>query len=495
MISSHSTVTLDGASLTPKAVARVARESCPVALAPEARERNEIAYRISLDLTKSNTPVYGLNTGVGSLRSIKIPPELQNDYQRRLLRSHAIGAGKPVPDSIVRAMLVVRANQLAAGGAGVHPALLDSLVEVLNKNLVPEIRELGSLGTGDLTSLAEVGLALLGERPFRNGKRNSSTPLGPRDGLMLMSSNAHAIGESALCAVDLNQLTSSLEACAAISFEAARANSKALDERVHAARPYPGQIAAAAHLRALLEGYVPKSFRLQDSYAFRCLPQVQGALRDALSHLASILQIELNSASENALLVDGEALTTGNFHAVQLSSTLDHVRNTASQAASLSAARTSALMSPEITGLNPFLAEEPGPDSGLMALEYTANSAVGELRILAAPAAAHSAAFISHGVENHASLASLSARKTTRAVHLLSVVAATELVTAVRAIRMRGEPPVGRGAREAFEISASILSPDIADRYLTGDLDNAINLVLKGEFLPNISTTQGVEAS
>lgn len=473
----RSIVTLDGASLTPENVAGIVRDGLGVALSPEARGRSEEAHEFNLKLLESGIPVYGMNTGVGSLRSVEIPSELREDYQRRLLRSHALGAGEPVPDGIVRAMIAVRANQLAAGGAGVRPDLIEALVDVLNEGSVPEVRELGSLGTGDLTSLAEVGLTLLGERPFRDGRRRPYVSLGPRDGLMLMSSNAHAIGEAALCAVDLARLANSLEACAAISFEAARANSKAIDERVHAARPHPGQAAAASHLRDLLDGYAPESFRIQDSYAFRCLPQVQGVLRGALSYLRSVLEVELNAASENALLADGEAITTGNFHAVQLSAVLDHVRNTVSQVASLSAARVSALMSPENTGLTPFLAENPGPDSGVMALEYTTNSAVGELRLLAA----HSAAFVSQGIENHASLATLSARQTTRAVHLLSVVAGTELVAAARAVRMRGEPPAGSGTRKAFEVAASLLSSEMVDRYLTEDLDKATELVLKEE--------------
>lgn len=479
MTGPRTVVVLDGNSLSPETVAGIVRDGLRVTLSPEARSRNERAYELNLKLLESGAPVYGMNTGVGSLRSVEIPPELRDDYQRRLLRSHALGAGEPVSAEIVRAMIAVRANQLATGGAGVHPDLLEALADVLNEGSIPEIRELGSLGTGDLTSLAEVGMTLIGERPFRDDRRRSPVLLGPRDGIMLMSSNAHAIGEAALCAVDLRRLTGSLEACATISFEAARANTKALDERVHAARPHPGQIAAAAHLRALLDGYAPDSFRIQDSYAFRCLPQVQGVLRDALSHLEGVLEVELNAASENALMVDGDALTTGNFHAVQLAAVLDYVRNAISQVASLSAARVSALMSPEITGLTPFLAKNPGPDSGVMALEYTANSAVGELRLLAAPAATHSAAFISQGIENHASLASLAARQTTRAVHLLSVVAGTELVTAVRAIQMRGVPPAGRGAGEAFEVATRLLSPDTADRYLTEDLDAATGLVLK----------------
>jgi histidine ammonia-lyase len=475
-------VILDGESLGVGEILRVARLGCRVDLSPAARKRNAEAYRAAVRLRESGERVYGMSTGVGSLRSVEIAPELGEEHQRRLLRSHALGAGEQVAPDVVRAMLAVRANQLAAGGAGVHPELLEALLAALNEGRVPEVRELGSLGTADITSLAEVGLALLGERPFRDGSRVEAAPrLGPRDGLVLMSSNAHAIGEAALCVADLRRLSGVSESCGAVAFEAARANPDALDPRVHEARPYPGQVAVAAHLRELLAGYTPEHLRIQDSYAFRCLPQVAGLLRDVLDHLESVVEVEINSASVNALLVDGDALTTGNFHAAPLAAALDDARNVLAQVASLSAARLTALMDPEVTGLTPFLAEHPGPDSGLMGLEYTVNSAVGELRLLATPAAAQSAVFISQGVENHGSFAALAARQTARAARLLAVVVAAELVAAVRAGRMSGELPAGRGVREFFDAAAGRLPEDLADRYLTADLDLATELVMSGD--------------
>ena len=457
----------------------MARDGSPVSLSAEGRKRNETAYRTTLKLLEGGAPVYGMNTGVGALKTVKIPPGLREDHQLRLLRSHAVGAGDEVSSEISRAMLAVRGNQILAGGAGVHPELLDALVDALNEGLAPGIRELGSLGTSDLTSLAEAGLALIGERPFADGRRRPRAPLGPRDGLMLMGSNAHAIGETALCSVDLSRLIQTSETCAAIAFEAVGANPTALDARVHAARPHPGQVAAAEHLRGLLGGYESPFQRLQDSYAFRCLPQVAGVLRDAHEHLERVLRVEMNSATENSLLFGDEALTTGNFHAAPLAVALDHVRNAISQAASLSAARLSALMNPETSGLSPFLAENPGPDSGLMTFEYTVNSAAGELRLLAAPAASQSAVFISQGVENHASFASLAARQTTRAVGLLASVVGAELVAAVRAFRMHGALPTGRGVKEAFDAAAARLPAAFHDRPLTEDLDTATGLVLR----------------
>lgn len=350
---------LDGETLIPEALAGVSRGGSLVELSAEGRRRNEATYRTTLKLLEGGDPVYGMNTGVGALKTVPIPPDLQEGHQRRLLRSHAVGTGDEVAPEIVRAMLAVRGNQIAAGGAGVHPELLDALVDALNAGLTPEIRELGSLGTSDLTSLAEAGLALIGERPFADGRRRSPVPLGPRDGLMLLGSNAHAIGEAALCCVDLSRLIQTSETCAAIAFEAVGANPTALDARVQAARPHPGQVAAAEHVRGLLEGYEPALLRLQDSYAFRCLPQVAGVLREAHDHLDRVLRVEMNSATENSLLFGDEALTTGNFHAAALAVALDHARNAISQAASLSAARLSALMNPEDQRPQPLPGREP----------------------------------------------------------------------------------------------------------------------------------------
>ena len=471
---------LDGRTLSPEQVARAARTPEPVSLGAEARARNEAGYRRTLELFDRGAEVYGLSTGVGALRKLRVDPQTLGDHQLRLLRSHAGGAGEGAPPEVGRALLLVRANQIAAGGAGVHPGLLDALVQALNDGAAPRVPEIGSLGTGDLTALAALGLAILGERPLAGAPAPAvRPPLGPRDGLMLMSSNAHTIAEAALCDADLGRLARAAEACAALSFDAASANLSALDERVHAARPPPGQVAVADRLRHLLEGYTPLAPRLQDSYAFRCLPQVHGVLRDAEAHLRAVVTVELNASAENPLLCDDGALANGNFHSAPLAMALDHVRNAIAQVASLSAARLSDLMLPDVTGLHPFLAAQPGPDSGLMILEYTANAAVGEVSSLATPTT--QSVFVSHGVENHASFAQLAARRTSRAIELLRTIVAAELVAATRAVRMRARPPSGLGALRLFE-TAAVLPADTADRPLSDDLEAAARLLREQEF-------------
>jgi histidine ammonia-lyase len=471
-------IVLDGQSLKPGAVVQIARQRQTVSLAPAARRRNEASHQATRALAAAGTPIYGLTTGVGALKTAALESGTFDDQQLRLLKSHAGGGGDRVSAEIGRATLAVRANQLARGGAGVEATLLDGLCDALNAGAAPTFRELGSVGTGDLGPLAEIGLGLLGERPLEGLTPLGAPALGPRDGLMLMSSNAHAVAEAALACADLIELLEASEAVGALSFEAARSETAALDPRVHQHRAHPGQVESAAHLRVLLDGYVAPGTRLQDSFGFRCLPQVQGAARDALRHLERVVEVELNAGAENALITEGVALANGNFHAAPLALALDFARNAVAQAASLGAARLADLLDPKVTGLTAFLAQRPGPDSGLMILEYTAHGAVGELKLLAQPAT--QSASLSLGIENHASFATLAARLATRAVKLWRLTAAAELLAAVRALRMRGTPAVGRGTRALFERAEAILSTDLSDRPLIDELDRAAELLRQG---------------
>lgn len=394
-------ILLDGHTLHPTAVARVAREQAPVKLAPEARKRNAAA-RDALDvLIAAGEPIYGVTTGVGALRDRSIDAAERAGYSRRLLRSHACGAGRPLSAELVRAAMVTRANQIGAGGAGVSAELLDALVATLNAGLTPFTRELGSLGTGDLTALADIGLALLGEGQMWRADRlvdaasaiadASIAPasLGPRDGLAFISSNAVSVGHAALIVADVHALLDAWLTVAALSFEAAAADPIALDPRIH----------AAAHR--------------------------------------------------------------------------------AGQSAALIAARVSALLDPSLTGLPPFLAERPGPESGALVVEYTAHAAAAEVRSLVTPVAAQTVS-VSRGVESHSSLAPIAARRAHEALDALRVLVATELVVAVRALRVARHEPVGAGSRPLFEAASRRLDPDLRDRPLHPDIEAARILIAEG---------------
>jgi histidine ammonia-lyase len=476
-------IVLDGATLTPRQVAAVARSGEEVELSERARARNASAREAIERRLARGGALYGATTGVGALRDQTITDDERERYQWNLLRSHAVSAGRPLPADLVRAGMVVRANQLGAGGAGVAPELLDGLVLALNAHVTPLTREFGSLGTGDLPALAEVALAILGEgQVWRDGEPVQAMPLvggvrlGLRDALGFMSSNAFAGGYAALLTVDGLQLHDDWLAVAALSFEALEADPVVLDARVQAASGAPGQAAVAARMRELLAGAALIPQRLdrlvQDPYPFRVLPQVDGVTNDALRALEQVVARDCNARPENALIEDGQALPNGNFHGAALGAALDALRSALAQSASLIAARVSALIDPRMTGLPPFLANDPGVDSGVMMLEYTAHSAAAEARSLATPMATQ-AAWASLGVESHASLAGTAARRTADAIEAMRPLVATELVVAARALRVTGRTPLGAGTHRLFEIAIRELPPGLEDRAFGRDVEAA----------------------
>jgi histidine ammonia-lyase len=488
-------VVLDGATLTPKKVGLIARYGALAELAPEAEARNDRARDSIAALLARGDHLYGVTTGVGALRAYRVPKAHRASYSLGLLRSHACGAGQPLPAHLVRAAMATRANQLGAGGAGVASELLRGLVEMLNVGLSPFTRELGSLGTGDLTNLADIALALLGEGQVWRGDDLidaatgladaglSPARLGPRDGLAFMSSNAVTIGRAALLVVDARRLLDAWLSVAALSFEAAAADPVVLDPRIHSWRHRPGQAAVAARMRELLEGVAqrtrdPGPLSIQDPYPFRAQPQVDGAVHDALLVLEETVGHELNFAGENALIVADEdiALPNGNPHAAPLANAIDGLRTALASSAALIAARVSTLLDSGLTGLPPFLARRPGPESGALVLEYTAHAAVAEVRSLVTPVAAQTVS-VSRGVESHSSLAPIAARRAQEALAALRVAVATELVVAVRALRLAGNEPLGAGSQALWQAASAQLDPDLGDRPLHPDVEVARRLI------------------
>jgi histidine ammonia-lyase len=480
-------IVIDGATLTPAAVDAVARRGRAVELAPAARERNLAARQAIAALLERGEALYGATTGVGALRDRVIGDAERERFQWNLLRSHAVSAGRPLAPELVRAGMVVRANQLGAGGAGTAPALLDALLTALNDGVTPLTRELGSLGTGDLPGLAEIALALLGEgQVWRDGElvdapvRAEPVELGLRDALGFMSSNAMTAGHAALLSVDARALHERWLEVAALSFEALDADPVVLDARVQAGRGARGQAAVAERMRELLAGapFDPRApdRLVQDPYPFRVLPQVDGVANDALRTLEDVLARELNARPENALIDEGRAFPTGNFHAAELGAALDGLRAAFAHSASLIAGRVSAILDPRMSGLTPFLAADPGPDSGHMMLEYTAHAAAAEARSLVSPMAAQSV-WASLGVESHASLAATAAARTAELIHAMSVLVATELVVAVRALRFAGRRPAGMGVRALFDAAAQALPADLEDRAFGHDVEAALKVL------------------
>lgn len=473
-----STVVVDGASLTCAAVTAVARREAHVAVGERAVTAARAAWQTGQDVA-ARQPVYGRNTGVGANHVVDLSEDDRAEHGIRLLRSHAAGTGPLLAPEVARAMLVVRLNQLGAGGSGVDPALLPVLADAINRGFTPPVPGYGAIGTGDLTALASTGLCLLGERAWQGG-----TGLPPRFGIRaaealgFINSSAATLGDAALACHDLAALLRATAAVAALSLLAVHGSAEPYAEAVHLARPHPGQQRVAATMRALLAAAAIKAARVQDPYGYRAFAQVHGPALDSIEHAAAVLEAELNGSAENPLIdVAGQAVWhNGNFHAAYVGLALDAIRAALFQTAALSVARLGTLMEPAFTGLNAFLAEDRA-SSGVMILEYVAHSAVADIRRFAAPAAL-GGAVLSRGVEEHAGFATQSARATSDTVAAYRAVLACELISATRALRLQGRVP-GGALRQAFDLADAALDRAAADRPLDGDL-TAAEAVLPG---------------
>jgi histidine ammonia-lyase len=473
------TIMLDGSALTPGQVSAVARDSAPVTIAAAGRAA-AAAAAVTAARVAARQPVYGRTTGVGANRDQLIIGDDVEHSGLRLMRSHAGGGGPLLSPELSRAMLVVRLNQLLAGGSGVDPGVLDVLAGGLNAGLWVPVPTVGAIGTGDLTALAGTALCLLGERDWVPA--TAAQPrfaLAPADAPAFMSSNAATIGEAAVAAYDLARLLAASTLIAALSHLATDGSAEPYAPAVHRRYHRDGQQAVAARLRALLGDQGRPAARIQDPYGYRALPQVHGAAVDAVTRAGQALADDLNAAGENPLTdAAGDAVWhNGNFHTAYLGLALDAVRAALFQTAALSAARLGTLVEPRFTGLAPFLADGPRPSSGVMILEYVAHAAVADIRRLAAPAALGSAV-LSRGVEEHAGFSTQSARATTDVVAAYRLVLACELVAAVRALRMRGIDPAPGPLADAHARAVTALPAGLLDRPLDEDLSIAQNLLL-----------------
>ncbi|MEU1201726.1 aromatic amino acid ammonia-lyase [Streptomyces sp. NPDC005813] len=474
-------VVLDGRGTGVEDVVRLADGTARPVPATDAMKRVEESWDAARQIAATGR-VYGRSTGVGANRNEDVPTEAAADHGLRLLRSHAGAIGDELPARQVRAMLAVRANQLLAGGAGLRPTVVTALCEALESGAYPAVNEFGSVGTGDIAALAQVGLALAGEHPWRGTGAPEAQPLDNNDALALISSNALTLGQSALALHELRALIEATQVVAALSLLAVDGSHEAYAEPVHAARPHRGSAEVARRMRTLIgaaDRPTPPLGRIQDPYGFRCLPQIHGPAHDAADALDGVLAVEINAAAENPLISpeDMAAYHHGGFYQAQLALALDHFRLAVTQVARLSTSRLSTLNEPAYTRLRPFLADPEPASSGVMILEYAAGAALGDLRAFSAPASLGHAV-LSRGVEEQASFASLAARQTLRACGAYRLVVGCELVAAVRALRqrdLRPEPdlPVGR----ALELAESVLDPEQADRPLTDDVTAAAGLL------------------
>jgi histidine ammonia-lyase len=473
-------VMMDGATLDCAALAAVARGGARVVVTPQGRARAAAAHQALAAMGQD--AVYGRTTGVGANNRMPVPPG--SGHGLRLLRSHAGGAGEPATAEVARGALAIRLNQLAAGGSGADPAWLEAVAGALNAGLTPEFPVLGAIGTGDLTALAATALALIGERPWRSAEgpvRRALLPpaLADAEALAFLSSNAVTLAQATLAHQDLARLLAAELRIAALSHLAVSGSAQPYSAPVQAARPHPGQCAAARQLRELLGPDAARpGARVQDPYGLRALPQVHGPALDALSLVERVLRVELNAAAENPLVDvrDSRVLHNGNFHGAYLGLALDFARLALYADAALSPARLAALTEPERTGLRPFLAGGPDGSSGIMVLEYTASAALAELRQLAAPTSLGTAV-LSRGTEEHAAFSPQAARAAARMVPRFRILLACELVAATRALRQRGLEPSGTRLRAVYRQCLADLPDGDEDRPLEADIAAAERVI------------------
>jgi len=490
--------TLDGSHLTFEQVRRVSRENDPVAIAPSAIASIQRSRAVVEKLAAGDEPVYGVNTGVGLLADVRVPPEQLEELQRNVVRSHACGVGPPLDRDEVRAMMLIRANVLARGFSGIRPAVAEQLCELLNRGVTPVVPSQGSVGaSGDLAPLAHIALVLIGEGEaelagvqYPGAEALGRAGLKPivlasKEGISLLNGTQAMLAVGGLQLLEAEMLAESADLICAMTIDGLRGTPRAFDPRIHATRPFAGQIQSAANLTRYLEGSEIREShltcrRVQDAYSLRCAPQVHGAVRDSLSTARRVLEIELNAVTDNPLVIGDEIFSGGNFHGEPLALQFDALAVALTVLSGISERRIDRLVNPALNeDLPPFLANQAGLESGLMMLQVTAAALVGENRVLSYPASAGSIT-TSGNKEDFVSMGMASAMKLKQVVRNTRNVLATELLAAARALdclRPLTSSPVIERARAAL---ASISAPWTADRSLSSDIEKAGQWIASG---------------
>ncbi|MFF3782255.1 histidine ammonia-lyase [Streptomyces sp. NPDC001933] len=507
------TVVVGVGALSADEVVSVARHGAQVALAPEALQEIARSREVIKALADDVKPHYGVSTGFGALATRHIPTELRAQLQRSLVRSHAAGSGPEVEREVVRALMLLRLSTLATGRTGVRTETAEAYAALLNAGITPVVHEYGSLGcSGDLAPLAHCALAVMGEGVVRtaDGERKPAaealaeagiTPvvLEEKEGLALINGTDGMLGMLVLAAHDLRRLLRTADIAAAMSVEGQLGTDAVFAADLQAMRPHPGQGDSAGNLRSLLADSAiiashagPDCTYVQDAYSLRCTPQVHGTARDTLGHAELVASRELASAVDNPVVtLDGRVESNGNFHGAPVAAVLDFLAITVADVASISERRTDRFLDPARNrGLNAFLADDPGVDSGHMIAQYTQAAIVSELKRLATPASVDSIPS-SAMQEDHVSMGWSAARKLRRAIDGLGRVLAVELYTAARALDLRAPlTPAPATAAVRDGLRKTVEGPG-TDRWLAPEIEEAVQYVASGRALAAAESVTG----
>ena len=510
-VTTHSTVEVGTGPVSPADLVAVARHGAPVEIGADACAAIDRARAVVEELAAAPTPAYGISTGFGALATRHIPTEMRAQLQRSLVRSHAAGSGPEVEREVVRGLMLLRLSTLATGHTGVRLETAQLLAGLLSHGITPVVREYGSLGcSGDLAPLSHCALALMGEGEVRDAGGTllpaaealaaaglRPVELAAKEGLALINGTDGMLGMLLLALHDLEVLVRTADVAAAMSVEGQLGTDRVFAAELQAIRPHPGQAASAANLVRLMAGSGvvashrgPDCNRVQDAYSLRCSPQVHGAVRDTIAHAATVAGRELASAVDNPVVLaasggrSGRVESNGNFHGAPVAYVLDFLAIVAADLASISERRTDRFLDKARNhGLPPFLADDPGVDSGHMIAQYTQAAIVSELKRLAGPASVDSIPS-SAMQEDHVSMGWSAARKLRRSVDGLTRVVAIEVLTAARALDLRAplEPSPATGAVVRLLRSSGIEGPG-PDRHLSPEIELAVSLVQSGAVL------------
>jgi histidine ammonia-lyase len=507
---SSSHLLLDGARLTLADLEDVARRRRPVGLAADARAAVTRAREVVDDAVARGEVVYGVTTGFGNFADVVIPRERLRELQLNLVRSHAAGVGEALSEVETRGLMLLRANVLAKGYSGVRAQTLDLLLALLNAGVHPVIPGQGSVGaSGDLAPLAHLALALVGEgacvvdgRTVASaaalaGAGLSAVTLEAKEGLALINGTQLMAALAGLALAEAWRLARTADVTGAMTLDALKGTDVAFDERIHAARPHPGQAASARNLRALLKGSaIRESHRdcgkVQDAYSLRCIPQVHGASRDALAYVDRTVQIEFNSATDNPMVFaqTGELLSGGNFHGAPVALAADVLTIAVAELGAIAERRIERLVNPALSGLPAFLTQEGGLNSGFMLAHVTAAALASENKALAHPASVDSIP-TSANKEDHVSMGVTAARKAGQVVANTRRILAVEALCAAQALEFH-RPLLSSPALEAAHRRLRLEIPALArDRVLAPEMERAAALVREGELVAEAASVCG----
>ncbi|MBD0291331.1 MAG: histidine ammonia-lyase [Thermoleophilia bacterium] len=506
-------VPVTGEDMTALDVWAVALEGRPAELAADARERIGAARRVveRAAAASAGEHTYGINTGFGRFVDRTIPPELSEELQLRLLRSHACGVGEPYPDEVVRAAMLLRANALAKGYSGARVETVELILSLLNAGVLPLVPSRGSVGaSGDLAPLAHLALPLVGEGRARvegeifEGadalRRAGLEPirLGAKEGLSLINGTQFMAAIGALALVRGRRLAQAADVACALSLEALQGSRAAFRPEIQALRPLPGQAAAAANVLRLVEGSaIIEAHRwcdkVQDAYSLRCAPQVHGAARDLLAYCGATIGVELNAATDNPLVLveEDELVSNGNFHGQPVAFALDALAMAVAELANISERRVERLTNASLSdGLPPFLTPDGGLNSGFMIPQYVAASLVSENKVLAHPASVDSIP-TSAAQEDHVSMGNASALTCWQVVANCEAVLAIELLAGTQAVEFLAPLAPGLGTAAAHAAVRRLSAPLLEDRPLSLEIERVASAIRSGELLAVVEAEVG----